>query len=67
MQGNGYGSALLQASLARCDADGVPAYLEATSERNVPLYERYGFVKLGTIQAGSSPPLTPMLREGPRK
>lgn len=62
-QGNGYGSALLRASLARSDADGAPAYLEATSERNVPLYERHGFVRLGTIQAGSSPPLVPMLRE----
>jgi GNAT superfamily N-acetyltransferase len=62
-QGNGYGSALLRASLARCDAEGMPAYLEATSVRNVPLYERHGFVRLGTIQAGSSPPLIPMLRE----
>jgi ribosomal protein S18 acetylase RimI-like enzyme len=62
-QGNGYGSALLRASLARSDADGAPAYLEATSERNVPLYQRHGFVRLGTIQAGSSPPLTAMLRE----
>ena len=62
-QGKGYGSALLRASLARSDADGAPAYLEATSERNVPLYERHGFVRLGTIQAGSSPPLAPMLRE----
>ena len=62
-QGNGYGSALLRVSLARSDADGAPAYLEATSERNVPLYERHGFVRLGTIQAGSSPPLVPMLRE----
>ena len=62
-QGNGYGSALLRASLARSDADGALAYLEATSERNVPLYERHGFVRLGTIQAGSSPPLIPMLRE----
>jgi GNAT superfamily N-acetyltransferase len=63
VQGRGYGSALLATSLARCDADGVPAYLEATSVRNVPLYERHGFVRLGTIQAGSSPPLVPMLRE----
>ena len=65
--GTGYGSALLRASLARCDADGMPAYLEATSVRNVPLYERQGFVRLGTIQAGSSPPLIPMLRESPLK
>ena len=66
-QGNGYGAALLRASLERSDADGAPAYLEATSERNVPLYERHGFVKLGTIQAGSSPPLVPMLRKARSK
>ncbi len=67
MQGKGYGSALLAASLERFDAEGVPAYLEATSLRNVPLYERHGFVSLGTIQAGSSPPLVPMLRKSPLK
>jgi GNAT superfamily N-acetyltransferase len=66
-QGNGYGAALLRASLERSDADGAPSYLEATSERNIPLYERHGFVKLGTIQAGSSPPLVPMLRKARSK
>lgn len=65
MQGRGYGSALLAAALERFDAEGAPAYLEATSMRNVPLYERHGFVKLGTIQAGSSPPLVPMVRAAP--
>lgn len=62
-QGKGYGSALLRTALMRCDEDGAPAYLEATSARNVPLYERHGFVRLGTIQAGSSPELIPMRRE----
>jgi hypothetical protein len=35
---------------------------ESTNPRNVPLYERHGFERLGTIQSGSSPPLFPMLR-----
>jgi GNAT superfamily N-acetyltransferase len=62
-QGSGYGSALMQHALAECDRDGMPAYLESTNPRNLPLYERHGFEHLGTIQAGSSPPLFPMLRK----
>ncbi|QXJ26168.1 GNAT family N-acetyltransferase [Actinomadura graeca] len=42
-QGNGLGGALLRSRLDRCDAEGVPAYLESSKERNVPYYERYGF------------------------
>jgi GNAT superfamily N-acetyltransferase len=65
-QGRGYGSALLRYALERCDRDGVPAYLESSNERNIPLYERHGFVAMGVIQAGRSPKLVPMLRQ-PRK
>lgn len=61
-QGRGHGSALLRHALAICDADRVPAYLEATSPRNVALYQRHGFEITGTIQAGNSPPITPMVR-----
>jgi ribosomal protein S18 acetylase RimI-like enzyme len=61
-QGRGYGSALLRHALERCDRDGLPAYLEATSPLNKPLYERQGFEELGVIQAGSSPPMWPMHR-----
>jgi len=63
MQGRGYGSALLRHALERCDRDRLPAYLEATSPLNKPLYERHGFEELGVIQAGSSPPLWPMRRD----
>ena len=42
-QGRGIGGSLMQPVLARCDADGMPAYLEATTERNRALYERNGF------------------------
>ena len=61
-QGRGYGSALLRHGLERCDRDHLPAYLEATSPQNKPLYERHGFEELGVIQAGSSPPMWPMQR-----
>jgi GNAT superfamily N-acetyltransferase len=62
-QGQGVGSALMRHALAACDRDKLPAYLESTNPQNIPLYERHGFELLGTIQAGSSPPLFPMLRK----
>jgi GNAT superfamily N-acetyltransferase len=61
-QGQGLGSAILKASLARCDAEGLPAYLESSNPKNVPLYERHGFEVLGVIQPGDFPPMHPMLR-----
>ena len=62
-QGNGHGSALLLHALAICDRERLPAYLEASSPRNVPLYRRHGFESLGSIQVGNSPVITPMLRQ----
>lgn len=61
-QGHGIGSALLRATLERCARERLPAYLEATSERNAALYERLGFEHLGPFTLGASPPLWPMLR-----
>jgi GNAT superfamily N-acetyltransferase len=62
-QGGGLGSALLRHAAARCDRDGLPAYLEATNPRNKRLYASHGFEELGVIQAGGSPPIWPMLRK----
>jgi len=59
----GYGAALLDHALERCDRDHVPAYLESTNPRNITLYQRHGFEVLGTIREGASPPVTPMLRK----
>ena len=61
-QGKGLGDTLMAYALRRCDADKTPAYLESTNPRNISLYRRHGFEALGTIQAGTSPPLVPMLR-----
>lgn len=62
-QGRGYGSALLRHGLERCDRDRLPVYLESSNERNLPLYERHGFIRMGHIQAGRSPTVIPMLRQ----
>jgi ribosomal protein S18 acetylase RimI-like enzyme len=61
-QGHGLGTALLRATLDRCDRDGVPAYLEASSERSAALYERLGFVHLGELQVPDGPRFWPMRR-----
>ncbi|HET9531954.1 MAG TPA: GNAT family N-acetyltransferase [Blastocatellia bacterium] len=61
-QGKGYGSALMKHALAPCDREKRLAYLESSNPRNIPLYERFGFEVMGTIQAGTSPPIYPMLR-----
>lgn len=63
-QGQGLGSALLAHTLAICDQQQEGVYLEATNPRNVALYQSHGFEVLGTVQAGNSPMLYPMLRTG---
>jgi ribosomal protein S18 acetylase RimI-like enzyme len=53
-QGLGYGRALLQPTLDRAEADGVPCYLETTQPRNVRFYEHLGFrVLVDTIEPTS--------------
>lgn len=55
-QGQGIGSALLKAGLRVCDEHGMPAYLECSNARNVPLYERHGFVIKASQQVGKNGP-----------
>jgi GNAT superfamily N-acetyltransferase len=63
LQGQGLGSALMRPTLERCDHEGVPAYLEASSERSAVLYERLGFVHMGVLELpDGGPPLWPMRR-----
>ncbi|MEP6966557.1 MAG: GNAT family N-acetyltransferase [Pseudomonadota bacterium] len=61
-QGHGVGSALLKEALKGVDEARLPAFLESSNPRNVPLYERHGFEVLGEIQVGDFPTLWPMLR-----
>lgn len=48
--------------LDMCDRDGVPAYLEASSERNKALYLRHGFEVVGEIKLPDGPRMWPMWR-----
>ncbi len=61
--GQGLGAALMKHALQRCDEDGVIAYLESSNPRNISLYQRHGFEVMGEIQEGSSPVMTPMIRQ----
>lgn len=63
-QGEGIGSALVQHVLDRCDRQGLPAYLEASSARSRALYERLGFELIGRpLDLPNGPQMWPMWRE----
>jgi GNAT superfamily N-acetyltransferase len=63
-QGRGLGSAVLAPMLERCDAEGMPAFLEASTPRNRALYERHGFSATEEFRLGSgAPPQWRMWRE----
>lgn len=62
-QGRGFGAAVLDPVLARCDGEGLPAYLESSKERNVPYYRRFGFEVTGEVRLPDGPPVWTMWRE----
>jgi GNAT superfamily N-acetyltransferase len=61
-QGQGLGTALMRPILDRCNEEGLPAYLEASSECNAALYERLGFELKDELRFAGSPPLRLMHR-----
>ncbi|QCD58188.1 GNAT family N-acetyltransferase [Streptomyces hawaiiensis] len=63
-QGEGLGTALVEAVLDRCDREGLPAYLEASNARSRKLYERLGFEPAGPVlDLPDGPSMWPMWRE----
>jgi GNAT superfamily N-acetyltransferase len=58
----GYGAQLLKHSIKICDDEGFPAYVEVWNAGSIGFYQRLGFEVLTTVQVGSSPAVTPMLR-----
>ncbi|MCU1490418.1 MAG: N-acetyltransferase [Acidimicrobiaceae bacterium] len=62
-QGRGVGTALMEPVLARCDASGLPAYLECSRLENVAFYARQGFgVERQVVVPDGGPPLWLMWR-----
>eukprot|EP01013_Petalomonas_cantuscygni_P038023 TRINITY_DN69005_c0_g1_i1.p1 TRINITY_DN69005_c0_g1~~TRINITY_DN69005_c0_g1_i1.p1 ORF type:complete len:343 (+),score=43.29 TRINITY_DN69005_c0_g1_i1:113-1141(+) len=78
-QGKGLGGAVLAPGLAHADQAGACCYLESSNPRNVPFYERHGFVTVAVRRMGLDtwsavspvqdaslvefPPITFMVRE----
>jgi GNAT superfamily N-acetyltransferase len=65
-QREGLASAALQPILERCDAEGLPAYLESTKERNLVFYEHHGWRVTGTIQLPDGGPTLWSMWRDPR-
>ncbi len=61
-QKKGYGATLLSHQLSLCDYNQQIAYLESSSPKQVPFYEKHGFKVIAEIQAGESPTIFPMVR-----
>ncbi|MDA1010421.1 MAG: GNAT family N-acetyltransferase [Chloroflexi bacterium] len=62
-QGKGVGSSLLAPMAERLDREGVPGYLESSKERNIPLYERFGFRVVDELKLPNGPSVWPMWRD----
>ena len=63
VRGSGFGRALMQSRLDRCDAEYAPAYLESSNPDNIPYYERFGFEVTGElVLPEGGPSLWPMWR-----
>lgn len=65
-RGTGVGGRVVQPVLDRCDADGLPAYLESSNPRNWSFYERLGFVRLEPLPVPRGCPLLVPMRREPR-
>ena len=62
-QGEGIGTSLLQPMLRRCDEEGVGAYLETATERNVRFYSRQGFRVTDEVPLPKGPAMWLMWRD----
>ena len=56
LRGKGFGSALISPVLERCDAEGLPAYLESSKEENLAFYGRFGFQVTEELPVGPGAP-----------
>ena len=63
-QGKGYASILLRAKFTEFDKKNEPCYLETEIERNIPIYQHFGFeIVEGGIIPGTILPYWAMLRK----
>ena len=64
LAGQGHGGAIIRHTLDLADGGGHPCYLESSSSRNVPLYERLGFEVIHEIALPNGPKMWGMWRGG---
>lgn len=64
LAGQGHGGAIIRHTLDLADVDGQPCYLESSSPRNIPLYERLGFEVIHEIDLPNGPKMWGMWRGG---
>jgi ribosomal protein S18 acetylase RimI-like enzyme len=65
-QGQGVGAQLLRPMLEKCDAEGLPAYLESSNDKNLPFYRKHGFKEVKQVETHLGPKAWLMWRE-PRR
>jgi GNAT superfamily N-acetyltransferase len=61
-QAKGFGGVVMRRQLTIADRTGMPAYLESSKERNIPVYQSFGFQVTGEIKLPEGPTLYPMWR-----
>ena len=66
-QGRGLGGRLLRPVLEQCDAEGISAHLESSTERNRALYERNGFALTETFELPMGGPLVREMWRPPKE
>jgi len=62
-QGRGVGSELIRPGLELCDREGLSAYLETATERNVAFYGRHGFSVTEEVHLPKGPPMWLLWRD----
>jgi ribosomal protein S18 acetylase RimI-like enzyme len=62
-QGKGFGSLVMREQLQKIDAERLPAYLESSKEKNIPIYQSFGFELTGEVRIPSGPPVWSMWRK----
>ncbi len=66
-QGKGFGSELLNGMLHRIDREGLPCYLETDGEKNIAIYQHFGFRTIDEfLVPGRGEKMVAMLRKPKR-
>lgn len=66
LQGRGIGTQLMAPVLERADQEGMPAYLESSKEKNLPLYQRNGFEVIERVDLPRGGPSAWLMWREPR-